>query len=156
MDSSIHLGSWMALILLSLTALCHPVHLSSLMSSFQILTCLHFWSSLCLIILSCSEQLGPARPLLSSGLRWDAGDVGVLCATFTNVLRRSRWMDRCLFSSVYHNILINWRQRIVQSRQAVQLAITAANTAQDDGCCWFGKLRPLCNELCSWWSAIPD
>lgn len=34
----------MALILLSHTALRHPVHLSSLMSSFQILTCLHFQS----------------------------------------------------------------------------------------------------------------
>lgn len=51
MDSSIHLSSWTALILLSHAALRHPVHLSSLMSSFQILTCLHFRSAKLLIIL---------------------------------------------------------------------------------------------------------
>lgn len=53
----IHLGSWMALILLSHTALCHPVHLSSLTSSFQILTCLHFWSAQLLITLGWSGRV---------------------------------------------------------------------------------------------------
>lgn len=51
MDSSIHLSSWTALILLSHAVLSHPVHLSSLMSSVQILTCLHFRSVKLLIIL---------------------------------------------------------------------------------------------------------
>lgn len=68
MDSSIHLSSWMALILLSHAALRHPVHLSSLMSSFQILTCLHFRSAKLLIILR-GERQSPGGRLLSGSCR---------------------------------------------------------------------------------------
>lgn len=98
MDSSIHLSSWMALILLSHAALHHPVHLSSLMSSFQILTCLHFWSAKLLIILRREGrvQVGDYCQVLAG---FD-GNAGV------DMLRSSSLGWEYLFPCF--SVLINW------------------------------------------------